>query len=215
MKTYKMKRPVMGMLIVAFLLAGVVEQAEATIIVAGIPFDDNAFADVVLGTSGNPDFERIVGPTAFDRVPTTAEDALLGSDLASMTIELTSSQSVTVGFTDNAVLNDTGYDLIIFEEFSTPEGGTVQVEVDGTQRFEAAVSLGMFDVLPGVSNYINVAYIDLSDYGFAPGQTTQYVKIFGSNSEFAVFGAFNNIPEPATVCLLGLGGLSLIRRKRK
>jgi hypothetical protein len=88
--------------------------SNATTVVAGIPFADDAFADVVLGTSGSPVFERIIGPTEFDRVPTTAADALLGHDLASMTIELSAAQSVSVGFTNNLIINGPGTDLVIF-----------------------------------------------------------------------------------------------------
>ena len=195
-----------------------VEYAESTVTLAGISFEDNAFADVVVTTIGDPTFERIVGPGVYDRVATTGEDALLGHDLASMTIELQDNQGVAVAFTDNAVFNGPGDDLIIFEEYGEPEGGTIRVEVGGVQRLESAVFLGNFEVLPGVTNYINAVYVDLSDYGFVANETTQYVEAFGQaspdGSEFAVFAAYNNIPEPGTILLLGLGGLGLLRRRR-
>jgi len=40
---------------------------------------------------------------------------------------------------------------------------------------------------------------------------------WGGNKPYVIFDDFeygSTIPEPATICLLGLGGLALLRRKR-
>lgn len=197
----------------AFLISAT--NVGATTIVAGFTFPDNAFPDVVLSTEGNPTFERILGPTAFDRIPTSVEDALLGGDLASMTIDLSADQAVSLGFIDNAIINRPGKDFVIFEEFSGEQGGTVQVEIAGAALPFSPTFLGVFDVLPGASNIINSASIDLSDFGFAEGQATQFVRITGTSSEIAVVvGA--PIPEPSTMLLFGPGiaGLAALRWKK-
>lgn len=52
-----------------------------------------------------------------------------------------------------------------------------------------------------------------SDYAPVVGDGSLFGKLSGS-SVFASGEVFTPVPEPATICLLGLGALSLIRRKK-
>lgn len=195
--------------------------SQANIIVAGLSFDDNAFADAVIDYSPTAVFQSYT-TDPFSRFNVSAEQALTGSDLRSSTIELQSNEFVTVGFSDNLVYNGDGADLAIFEMFSTPEAGNVSVQLGGVAITQTAISLGYMDI-GGVSNYVNVAYVDLSDYGFTAGQTTDYVRAYGNSSEYSAFGAIHStsssVPEPSTIAMFGFGLLSVAaacvnRRKR-
>ena len=73
---------------------------HADIIVGGITFADNAFADEVIDYSPNALFQSYT-TNPFSRFNVTAEEALVGSDLRSSTIELSYGEYVTVGFNDN------------------------------------------------------------------------------------------------------------------
>ncbi|MGV8074354.1 MAG: PEP-CTERM sorting domain-containing protein [Syntrophobacteraceae bacterium] len=215
-----MKRPVLSLLLIVCAVFATSVVANADIIVGGITFQDNAFADEVIDYSAGAVFQSYT-TDPFNRYNVTAEAALLGSDLRSSTIELPYGGYVTVGFTDNLIFNGAGTDLIIFEMFSSAEFGSVVVELGGTALAASVTSLGYMDI-GGVSNYVNIASVDLSDYGFAANQTTDYVRIFGTSSEYAAFGALNNsqnapVPEPCTVLLLGSGlaGLAAFRKRFK
>ncbi len=191
---------------------------QASIIVGGMTFDDNAFADVVIDYSPTAVFQSYT-TDPFDRFTVSAETALLGSDLRSSTIELGAGEYVSVGFRDNLIYNGNGADLAIFEMFATPEVGNIMVAAGGTSIAQSVVSLGSMNI-GGVSNYVNVALVDLSDFGFALGQTTDYVRAYGNSSEYAAFGAINNrsasVPEPLTFAMVGMSlfGLACLRPRK-
>lgn len=204
-----------AMCVVCAIMAGMTLSASASISLGGITFDDNAFADDVIYYTPGISFERqITDP--FDRVATTAEDAVLGSDLASSTIEMSSDQILAVQFTDNAVINLPGDDIAIFELFSIAEFG--EATILATTMAVNGVSLGSI-AIPGTSfsNYVNLATIDLSDFGVAPNAVISSIQmtVSGVGSEYAAFGAINNIPEPATFGLIGIAATGVIFVRRR
>jgi len=182
-------------------------ESYGSLVVGGITFDDNAFADIVFDYTEEAVFQSYTNDI-FQRFDVSAQQALLGYDLRSSTIDLLSDQYVAVGFTDNLIFNGNGADFVIFETFSTIDPGKVVVEVGGFAIQQKGISLGYIDI-GNVYNFVSKIEVDLTDYGFAENQTTNYIKAYGNYSEYAAFGAINNknsessnVPEPSTILLL-------------
>lgn len=193
--------------------------AKAAIVLGGINFADNAFADQVVSFTPGISFQRQT-TNPGTRVATTPEDAVLGSDLASSTIEMVGGQSLTLAFTDNVVVNGPGADLAIFELFAGVEYGNLTI--NGVTLAISGASLG-FIPIPGTafSNNVSLAQIDLSAFGVAPGGSVSSLTITGNGSEYAAFGAINSaaaaVPVPGTLALFGiaLGAFGFLRRRRQ
>jgi hypothetical protein len=185
--------------------------ARADIVVGGISFADNAFADVLLNSSGS--FTISGAPNL--------EAAITGSDVNSYAFSFSPGAFVELGFTDNVLVNGLGADLAIFE-LGVPD--TVAVTIGATTLSYLTVftgfSAGGFD--------LNVALINLDDFGVAPGATLTSnvigLDIQGSGTvpSLAAVGALNSanaeVPEPASLALwsiLGTAGIAAWRRKRK
>lgn len=70
------------------------------------------------------------------------------------------------------------------------------------------------EIKKGTPPYADTDFFDLS----APsgGTTLAYgaAKFFDGPEEQNAYGAYALTPEPATICLLGLGGLALLRKRR-
>jgi hypothetical protein len=183
-------------------------RAEAVIVVGGINFNDNAFADVLLDSFGT----FSLGGAG------TLEDNLVGSNVNDYAFSFTAGSFVQLGFTDNAVLNGAGNDLALFE-LGVPD--TLQVRINGVTLPYVTVDTGFM----GGGFALNVALVDLSSFGLGAGSTISDVYIgmdtpgAGTVPSLTAAGAINStdtaaVPEPGTLLLLGSGAAMLLRRRR-
>ena len=192
-------------------------QAQA-LSVAGYTFDDEAFADYLYSASGNPaTFTYGVG---FNYSPTFAEieTSVIGDDLINLAI-LDSNDTLTLGFSDNLIVNGVGTDFVIFE-MNAVEGGYVDVQLLGLSQAYYSVWTG-YDNGFGTGGNINAVEVDLSNFGLAMWDTVDLISVTGmTNFDLAAIGALNSqsIPDPSVVFLLGsacLIGFAGARRKFK
>jgi len=79
--------------------------ARAITTVAGINFQDNAFADTVISSSGS---YTLVGAG-------TLASAVTGSGVNKFAYSSSAGAYIQLGFADNYLVNGTGYDLALFE----------------------------------------------------------------------------------------------------
>jgi len=202
----KMKKLITICLVVAMALVfGIVSAANATVVVGGYSFDDNAFADYLISSSGS-----------YTTSGGSLESCVTGANVYTYAFSQTPGAYLDLGFSDNYLVNGPGNDLALFE-LGIPDTFGVSLTIGGTthtyQTFYTGYSGGDYN--------LNVALVNLDDFGFATGSLFSHVVIgmdivsgSGTVPSLAVVGALNSIPEPATICLLGLGALSLIRRKK-
>jgi hypothetical protein len=194
--------------------------ASAATIVAGTTFDDDAFADVLISSSGS-----IVA------IPSTStlEEVLTDSDLTTYSFFLEASAYVQMGFTDNVVVNDAGSDIALYELGTTPDSFQVSLTVGGVTRIVDGNYTG-FDVTPSGATSpspVNVAMVELSDFGLELGAVVDEIVIGAVTDGYptlAVIGALNSAappptthtPEPGPVALFFTGSLIVgvaLRRK--
>jgi hypothetical protein len=112
-------------------------------------------------------------------------------------------------------------DLAVLEPVGTNE------EISDLVRFvnvgegeQAQARIYVYSDLP---EYGELPPYDLADTGIPQTNPSAYVNEVGGEGYnyavyevpgFATYKLISDVPEPATLCLLGLGALSLIRRKR-
>ena len=186
------------------------QPALATIIIQGFTFDDTAFVDTVVSTSGSVSFSgsdllsSISGTDLFTRIHIPTDPTF----------------HVELGFTDNLVINGPGVDLVLFE-LARPEDFAASLSISGSSIFvPTTAGCCRSDGLG-----LNIALIDLSDLGVSVGDTIDSIVLmtgkFGSGPDLAVVGALNSvavsIPEPSTLTLFatGLAGLGFMMRRRR
>jgi hypothetical protein len=136
---------------------------------------------------------------------------------------------------DGSVLESWGYGSTIYRlSFTLGTQETIDIGytfsgniwVDSSSTYGSAFSVGLcsieiddiqvYDSDPDWDDYVEVIGVgsaskDLSDSGTIP-----HVFEPGSHEIVIILDTYENaaVPEPTTICLLGLGGLSLLRRKR-
>ncbi len=184
---------------------------------------EEAFADEALVTSG-----VVTGATA-EQVQSTLVGSNLGDSIRVITPDVA---VIEIAFSDNAIVNGPGTDLVIFElSGSKPAVGFADVN----ERFEVSVLDGpdfsnFVEVVPVNTGFlaphddslsVYVVEIDLTSFGFPAGQVTNRVQIrlvdhlASRSADPTALGALNSVPEPGTGLLLSVGLLVLSARRRR
>ena len=139
---------------------------------------------------------------------------------------------VEVLFTDNAIVNGIGSDLVIFElSGDQPTGTPDPREIFGVSIFDGVSFSSFVTVTPVATGFPDPAdptldvfaiQIDLSSFGIAPGGTTDRVRlhIFNANlgsksADLTALGALNSltVPEPSARAALAVGLCALAVRR--
>lgn len=197
----KMKKLIITWLAVGLGIAGV---ANATIIVGGYSFDDNAFADYVISSAGS-----------YTTTGGSVESSVIGANVDTYAFSHTSGAYLDLGFSDNHLVNGSGYDLALFE-LGMPDTFGVSVTIGGTTQAYTTINTGY----RGGGYNLNVALVDLDDFGIAPGSVLSHVVLGmdintgGTVPSLAVVGALNSIPEPASMALIGLFTAGIYFKRR-
>lgn len=211
-------------LAIAMLLAAGVasQQAAAVQVVAGITFEDNAFADRIMSTDFTGLYSACNGYSA-----SSLDEALLGANLntwfdygyhdmvpgddGDYNSAAPPNQYIELGFTDNLIVNGPGADLVIFE-LGTPNSIRVALDKNSIQNaFEpGSIALDVSAAYLPVRQYsacdsVTAAYVDLSELGVAEGDSVYRVFISSPLMENGDVAWYNplypqlGVPEIAAV----------------
>ena len=222
----------------AVALLGLVSTQAAhavTMTVGGRTFVDNSYADTVISsfgvfTTSGGTLAQVLGDSGPAGLTTWASSATPGA-------------SVTLGFTDNTVVNGLGDDLALFEvghyafEYSQDSFDTFKVTINGITRNYFVSETTTIVTLANDSDAqynVNMTTLDLSSFGLAPGATISQVQIGldyitinqnpapASTPQLMMAAAINSgpiaaVPEPATWMSLfaGLGVVGAVARRRR
>jgi PEP-CTERM motif len=177
--------------------------ASAAVTVGGFTFDDNAFVDVLLNSSGN--YTTQTGGSVAS--------VLTDTDVNTWAFSFDTGAFVDLGFTDNVAINGTGNDIVLFE---LGVADRWLVTINGISNQCQSVASGA----------VNACAFDLSTFGIANGGSISSLRLSffndGTTATTSLVGALNSgpvgggIPEPASWAMLmtgfGLVGAAMRRR---
>jgi len=193
--------------------------ASAITTVAGYSFQDNAFADSVLASSGT---YTLAGAASLSAAVTGS--SLTKYAFSSSTGAALDGANIQLGFTDNYLVNGAGFDLALFE-YGT--ASTFAVTIGGITHNYLTSGTGFTTSIGGPTLQVNVAQINLDDFGAASGAQFSSILIgmgiLPNLPTLGVVGALNSTPVQtqavpdagSTLSMLGaaLAGLGLLKRK--
>jgi len=116
---------------------------------------------------------------------------------------------------DTALTDVAGDDLVIRMYCGKSAKASVSVSQDNTNWTSIGSIVGVPMQVPGKPGFLYDATFDFS--GLFSGDV-HYVKAHRDTAGASTgmfFDSFASVPEPATMSILGLGGLALVRRRRK
>jgi len=123
-------------------------------------------------------------------------------------------QEIVVEF-DTALTNVAGDDLVIRMYCGKNASASVFVSQDNANWTSVGSIVGAPLQVPGKPGFLYDAAFDFSGLF---SSDVHYVKVHrntAGSSTGMFFDSFASVPEPATIAILGLGGLALVRRKRR
>ena len=152
------------------------------IYIGGYNFAPNAFADTVVSSySTDPiDGGFYQAPLLGGMAPVTFEQAILGPYTGDAVFSPDLLSYVQLGFTDNVLRNGPGPDLALFETGIVADVFAVALapSASATGFREYTTAYTGFGFGSGVpANYLNVALVDLSDFGVPAGEVLNSITV--------------------------------------
>jgi hypothetical protein len=206
------------LLIATVLLAFGLLSAKAITTVAGVNFQDNAFADTVISSSGNYTLAGVVSLSPLSAAVTSSSLTKYAFDNSPA-----AGDYIKLGFTDNYLINGAGNDLAIFT-IGGPDD--LSVTLNSVTKDYTTANTFFTTLIGGTTYKVYEAQIDLNDFNAVVGAQFSSVLIgmgIGPNlPALSVVGALNSAPvnqsvpdAGSTISMLGMAflGLGLLKRK--
>jgi len=141
---------------------------------------------------------------------------LTGIDLGGLTLTSGVYHFNTSAGLTGAALNLSGPGNFVFQIGSTltTASGSSVLAINGADASNVYWQVGSSATL-GTATAFEGSILALTSITLNNGATIESGRALASNGAVTLDGNIITIPEPATMCLLGLGALSLLRRKRR